>query len=74
MEDAKAFLADHPGNNLTVVTDTDSKDFNVEGMHSTYVIDRNGIIRQIHAGFRSENASKLRLLVDQLLTESSSRH
>lgn len=72
LEDAKAFLAKHP-NNLTAAVDMTkqcAQNFNVEGMPSTYIIDRKGIVRKIHLGFRSEDAEELRNLVKQLLAET----
>ncbi len=70
--DAKNFLSKYPGNALRVVTDSThqcAQDYNVEGMPSTYLIDRNGVIRHIHMGFRPEDAEQLRSLVKELLAE-----
>ncbi len=71
MEDAKAFLAKNPGN-FTVLADTTkqcAESFKVEGMPSTYLIDRKGVIRHVHLGFRTEDAPALRAQVEQLLAE-----
>lgn len=70
--DAKNFLSKYPGNSLKVVTDSThqcAQDYNVEGMPSTYLIDRKGVIRHIHMGFRPEDAEQLRSLVKELLAE-----
>jgi peroxiredoxin len=70
-EDAKAFLAKYPAN-FTVATDTNetcAKGFDVQAMPSSYLIDRNGIIRHVHLGFRDGEAKELRVLAEQLLAE-----
>ena len=70
-EDAKTFLAKYPAN-FTVAADANekcAKDFDVKAMPSTYLIDRNGIIRHIHLGFRAGEAEELRVLAEQLLAE-----
>jgi thiol-disulfide isomerase/thioredoxin len=70
-EDAKAFLAKYPAD-FTVAADADEKCaryFNVKAMPSSYLIDRNGIIRHVHMGFRPGEAEELRVLAEQLLTE-----
>jgi peroxiredoxin len=70
-EDAKAFLAKYPAN-FTVVSDaneTCAKGFDVQAMPSSYLIDRNGVIRHIHLGFRDGEAKELRALAEQLLAE-----
>ncbi|MFZ4701234.1 MAG: TlpA family protein disulfide reductase [Candidatus Methylumidiphilus sp.] len=70
-EDAKAFLARHPVN-FAVVADANqqcAKDFGVKAMPSSYLIDRNGVIRQVHLGFRPEEAKEFRALAEQLLAE-----
>ena len=70
-EDAKTFLAKYPAN-FTVVADSNekcAKDFDVKAMPSSYLIDRNGVIRHIHLGFRSGEAEELRMLAEQLLAE-----
>lgn len=70
-EEAKAFLAKYPAN-FTVVTDTNEKcarDFDVKAMPSSYLVDRNGVIRHIHLGFRPGEAKEIRGVVEQLLAE-----
>jgi peroxiredoxin len=69
--EAKKFLTSHPGN-FTVLADASkhcAEDFNVEGMPSTYLIDRKGVVRHIHLGFKAEDAPMLRAKVEQLLAE-----
>ncbi len=70
-EDAKTFLAKYPAN-FTVAADTNekcAKDFDVKAMPSSYLVDRKGVIRHVHLGFRSGEAKELRLLAEQLLAE-----
>jgi thiol-disulfide isomerase/thioredoxin len=71
-DDAKGFLAKYPAS-FTVTTDTQeqcAKSFDVKAMPSSYIIDKKGIIRKVHLGFRAGEAEELRLLVEQLLTEN----
>ncbi len=70
-EDAKAFLAKYPAN-FTVASDVEDKcagSFDVKAMPSSYLIDRKGIIRHIHFGFRPGEAKELQVLAEQLLAE-----
>lgn len=71
LADAKAFLAKHSGDFTAAIDSTKqcAKDFAVEGMPATYIIDRKGIIRHIHLGFRAEDAAQLRQQVELLLAE-----
>ena len=48
-----------------------AKDFDVKAMPSSYLVDRKGIVRHVHLGFRSGDAKELRALVEQLLAEKS---
>lgn len=43
--------------------------FGVAAMPSSYLIDRKGIVRHVHSGFRPEDAAKLRDMVQRLLSE-----
>jgi len=67
--DAEKFLARHSAN-FTVVTDRKfqcAKGFDVQAMPSSYLVDRAGIIRHVHLGFRSSDSEQIRRLVKQLL-------
>ncbi len=67
--DAEKFLADYP-TGFTIVADRSkqcAKDFDVIAMPSSYLIDREGIVRYIHRGFRAGETKELRLIVEQLL-------
>ena len=74
-EDAKAFLAKYPAD-FTVAADADEKcarGFDVKAMPSSYLVDRNGVIRHVHLGFRAGEAKELRVLAEQLLSEKPGR-
>ncbi len=74
--DAQNFLAKYPAN-FAIAVDTNeqcAKDFGVQAMPSTYLVDRNGTVRHVHLGFRAGEAKELRALVEQLLAESQAGH
>lgn len=67
--DAEKFLSDYPAG-FTIVADLSkqcAKQFDVIAMPSSYLIDREGIVRYIHRGFRQGETKELRLIVEQLL-------
>lgn len=69
--DAKGFLAQRPGH-FTVAVDGDkscAERFGVKAMPSTYLIDRKGVIRHVHLGFRPGEAEELKKVLGQLLAE-----
>lgn len=73
-EDAKAFLAKHSAN-FTLAADVSGQcpqQFGVQAMPSSYLVDANGVVRYVHIGFRAGEAEKLRLAVEQLMSEHSS--
>lgn len=68
-EDAKAFLEKHAAN-FTVVADESGQcpqEFGVTAMPSSYLIDRDGVVRYIHLGFRPGEAGQFRAKVEELL-------
>lgn len=70
-EDAKAFLAQHPAS-FAVAADASGQcpqQFGVQAMPSSYLIDRRGVIRHVHLGFRPGETEQMRALVEQLLVE-----
>lgn len=74
--DAQNFLTKYPAK-FTVLTDSNqqcAKAFDVKAMPSSYLIDRNGVIRHEHLGFRSGETEKLQTLIKQLLAESPASH
>ncbi len=69
--DAQTFLDKYPVD-FEIALDPDKQcatDFGVIAMPSSYLIDRKGVIRHVHRGFRSEEAKELRLAIEYLLTE-----
>ena len=74
--DAQNFLVKYPAN-FVIAADTNeqcAKDFGVQAMPSTYLVDRNGTVRHVHLGFRPGEAKELRVLVEQLLAERQAGH
>ncbi len=70
-KDADNFLSEHPAE-FTLASDLSkqcAEDLGVAAMPSSYLIDRNGIIRHIHLGFRAGETQELREKVLQLLAE-----
>lgn len=76
VDDAKIFLTEHP-TNFTVLVDATkqcAKDFDVKAMPSSYLIDRKGIIRHVHLGFKDEDAQLLRNQIEALLAENEANN
>jgi len=72
LADANAFLGKFPAQ-FTVVTDNNqqcAESFGVQAMPSSYLIDRKGVVRHIHLGFRSGESGPLEHVVEQLLAET----
>lgn len=70
-QDAQTFITNHPAN-FTVATDTSKQcatGFAVEAMPSTFIIDKKGVIRYVHLGFRPGETAELEKKVTQLLAE-----
>lgn len=71
LTDAETFLEKYPVD-FDIALDPDKQcvaDFGVMAMPTSYLIDRKGIIRHVHQGFRADEAEKLRLAIEYLLTE-----
>lgn len=69
--DADAFLTEHP-HALTVLFDpkgTSAEAFGIQGMPSSFVIDRNGTIRFAHMGYTGNVDVSYRQELAQLLSE-----
>jgi peroxiredoxin len=68
---ARTFLQNHPADFriLADATGVCPKSFKVMGMPSSYLIDRNGVIRYVHIGFRPGETGELRKQVEKLLAE-----
>ncbi|MEX2207455.1 MAG: TlpA disulfide reductase family protein [Myxococcota bacterium] len=72
-KEALAFLAKYPAD-FAQAADADGdcpRSFGVETMPASYLIDRRGVIRYVHAGFRPGEAATLRARVSELLAESA---
>jgi thiol-disulfide isomerase/thioredoxin len=72
IEEAKQFLNQLPAD-FIIVTDAErecAKNFGVKAMPSSYLIDRKGVIRHVHLGFRPDEAEEFRVLIEKLLAES----
>lgn len=70
-EDAEKFLVQFPAK-FTLASDLTkqcAENLGVAAMPSSYLIDRKGVIRHIHLGFRAGETEELRTLVKQLLAE-----
>lgn len=70
--DALAFLAGHPAAFLLAASATGQcpRDFGVDGMPTSFLVDREGVIRLVHEGFRPGEAGELRARVEELLAEA----
>ncbi|MGH8498739.1 MAG: TlpA family protein disulfide reductase [Methylococcales bacterium] len=73
--DARAFLKDYPAEFDVLADDNAScaKLFDVKAMPSSYLIDRNGVIRHVHMGFRSDETEQIKQMIQQLLAENHSK-
>lgn len=72
LADAKDFLNRYPAD-FTIAVDSDkqcAKDFNVIAMPSSYLIDRKGVIRKIHHGFRLDEVGEIQAAIERVLAES----
>lgn len=69
--DATAFLRENPVafEQLADTNGTCAREFRVLGMPSSYLVDRDGVIRREHRGFRPRDAAALRAAVESLLAE-----
>lgn len=69
LSDAQKFLAKIPAH-FNIMIDPDqqcAQSFDVQAMPSSYLIDRNGVIRHIHLGFRSGDTEEIRAWVQKIL-------
>jgi thiol-disulfide isomerase/thioredoxin len=51
--------------------DAAAKAFDVKAMPSGYLVDRKGVVRQVHRGFTEETAGALEKQIESLLKEAS---
>ena len=71
IEDTRTFLQNTPAEFIVATNSTGqcAKNFGVQAMPTSYLVDRKGVIRHVHYGFRPNEAKEFRLLVEQLLAE-----
>ncbi len=69
--DAQQFLIEFPVSFPTVFDGAGEtpRTFGIKGMPTGFLIDRNGIVREIHQGFKKSDGAKLRQKVITLLGE-----
>ncbi len=73
--DAKGFLAKTPAQ-FTILADASGEcpqKYDVKAMPSTYLIDRSGVVRQVHLGFKNGESAQLSQQVEALLNEAPHR-
>ncbi len=71
VDDALAFLGHHPSQ-FTIANhggESCAKSFDVQAMPTSYLIDKHGVIRHIHQGFRDGEMEELKIQIAQLLAE-----
>jgi thiol-disulfide isomerase/thioredoxin len=71
--DARRFLAKVPVSFSLArdPADAAAKGFDVKAMPSGYLVDRKGVVRQVHRGFTAETGAALEKEIDSLLKEPS---
>ena len=70
-EDALAFLEEIPVD-YPVVWDPSGdspREFGILGMPTAYLVDREGVVRHVHQGFRKSDTEKIRAMVVEMLAE-----
>ena len=69
--DAKTFLAEHPVKYTTLQNPQGdvAKAFDLKGMPSSYLIDRDGIVRARHVGFEAKDIDALKKEIDSLIAK-----
>jgi len=69
--EAQRFLARYPAQ-FTIALDTAGAcptAYRLEGMPSSFVIDRTGTVRAVHVGFRDKNRREIRRQLAEVLDE-----
>jgi peroxiredoxin len=71
--DARRVLAKVPVSFALVQDGADAaaRGFDVKAMPSGYLVDRKGLVRQVHRGFTAETGATLEKEIDSLLKEPS---
>lgn len=70
-EDAKKFLAKHP---VSYPIAKDPKGilpgvFGVKAMPTSYLVDKNGVVKYVHAAFKEGDIEKLRVEIEKLIAQ-----
>jgi thiol-disulfide isomerase/thioredoxin len=70
-DDAKQYLKKYPVNYPIIFDSTAScaKVYELKGMPTSYLIDRQGVIRDVHVGYRQGDIKKIRSKAQALLEE-----
>jgi thiol-disulfide isomerase/thioredoxin len=70
-EDALEFLQEFPVDYPVVWDSTGNspQNFGIMGMPTGFIIDRKGVVREVHQGFRKSDTEKIRLKLLELLVE-----
>ena len=69
VEDGREFLLDTPLDYL-IAADTDNKvleAFGVTGMPTSFLVDRDGVVRMVHMGFRDGDIAGIEAAIGALL-------
>lgn len=69
--EAEGFIAQHPSD-LTIAYDPDGncpREYGLETMPTSYLIDRKGQLRHVHRGFNRNDAEELTRTLDTLIQE-----
>lgn len=74
-DEAKLFLEKHPVNYVVVMDPAGNcpTAYNVMAMPSSYFVDRQGVVRRIHLGFRSSDEADIREEIIALLNEKEAK-
>ena len=70
-DEARRFLAQYPAQ-FTTALDTAGdcpRAYELQGMPSSYVIDRKGVVQAVHTGFRNSDKAGIRTQLLELLSE-----
>jgi len=71
VNDANSFLTKSSADFMTLYDQDQecAKSFDVKAMPSTYLVDKKGVVRYIHLGFKDSEIEELQFMVNKLLAE-----
>jgi peroxiredoxin len=74
-EDARKFIAAHPASFAIAEAPNEkcAADIRVHDMPSTFIVDRQGMLRVVHRGFRTVDEAGLRRAIDAMLAVQEAR-